>query len=252
MPFVCNYCKGVFCADHRLPEFHNCEKLDVVRVPGLIKKNNLSLIKGKTRSLHRSGRIEIQNLLIAWLVLSFCFSLRFFWGALSFFPQIFIISLSTAGIGFIIHELMHKFSAQRYGHWAEFRVWPLGLVMALIISIASAGNFIFAAPGATYILPRSHTWSAEVDKKQNAFISLAGPLSNAVLALLFYILMLSSTTYWPWFIGWMGLQVNLWLAAFNMIPFGNIDGRKIYSWSSIVWALVAIPLWLGVFVLFFA
>ncbi|MHA1651875.1 MAG: AN1-type zinc finger domain-containing protein, partial [Candidatus Helarchaeota archaeon] len=27
MPFICNYCGNAFCADHRLPENHNCKNI---------------------------------------------------------------------------------------------------------------------------------------------------------------------------------------------------------------------------------
>ncbi len=27
MPFICNYCQGTFCSDHRLPENHNCKNI---------------------------------------------------------------------------------------------------------------------------------------------------------------------------------------------------------------------------------
>jgi hypothetical protein len=27
LPYICKYCGGVFCVEHRLPEKHNCEKL---------------------------------------------------------------------------------------------------------------------------------------------------------------------------------------------------------------------------------
>ncbi|RLI30914.1 hypothetical protein DRO51_04425, partial [Candidatus Bathyarchaeota archaeon] len=30
LPYRCNYCGGIFCVDHRLPEKHNCSKLEEV------------------------------------------------------------------------------------------------------------------------------------------------------------------------------------------------------------------------------
>jgi len=27
IPFKCNYCKNIYCGDHRLPENHNCSEL---------------------------------------------------------------------------------------------------------------------------------------------------------------------------------------------------------------------------------
>jgi len=44
-----------------------------------------------------------------------------------------------------------------------------------------------------------------------------------------------------WDVAYRGLQINLLLAGFNMLPFGPLDGRKIRAWSTLVWAVVAVP-----------
>jgi len=31
LPYVCHYCGGVFCVEHRLPEKHNCKGLEELR-----------------------------------------------------------------------------------------------------------------------------------------------------------------------------------------------------------------------------
>jgi predicted nucleic acid binding AN1-type Zn finger protein len=31
LPYICTYCGRTFCAEHRLPEIHNCEKLSLVQ-----------------------------------------------------------------------------------------------------------------------------------------------------------------------------------------------------------------------------
>jgi Zn-dependent protease len=35
--------------------------------------------------------------------------------------------------------------------------------------------------------------------------------------------------------------INLHLAAFKLIPFGPLDGRKIFEVNRLVWTIVAIP-----------
>ena len=42
------------------------------------------------------------------------------------------IILIALGFGFVFHELGHKFVAQYYGAQAEFRMWPMGLILALV------------------------------------------------------------------------------------------------------------------------
>jgi Zn-dependent protease len=39
----------------------------------------------------------------------------------------------------------------------------------------------------------------------------------------------------------IGARLNLWLAAFNLLPFPPLDGFKVFSWKPAVWALVALP-----------
>jgi Zn-dependent protease len=35
--------------------------------------------------------------------------------------------------------------------------------------------------------------------------------------------------------------INLYLAGFNLIPFGTLDGRKIFEANRLAWAIVAAP-----------
>jgi Zn-dependent protease len=44
---------------------------------------------------------------------------------------------------------------------------------------------------------------------------------------------------------WSGVLLNLWLAAFNMLPIVILDGQKVFSWDKKIWALVTIPLWVA-------
>jgi Zn-dependent protease len=151
----------------------------------------------------------------------------------------FLIAAGTLGPGFVLHELSHKFVAQRYGYWAEFRMWPYGL---LLVFLGALIGFFFAAPGATYISGSSIT------EKENGVISLAGPMTNVALALLFLPFLifgaLSSSLYGAisLAVGGLGLQINLVLAAFNMIPIFPLDGSKVFRWSKVLWVSAFLPL----------
>ncbi len=189
------------------------------------------------------GRNEVRELLIAWLVLSFSFSA----GALlspGYFLQIFALSLGTVGLGYILHELAHKFTARRYGARAEFRLWTWGLMLSLLLALASGGRLIFAAPGAVYITPLAQPlyWSYRSIRRETGLVALSGPLTNAVLAFVFYLISFLGGLFRH--IGVWGCEVNLWLASFNMLPLLYLDGWKVFSWSRAVWALVTAPLWM--------
>ncbi len=147
------------------------------------------------------------------------------------FLIIFAIALFTAGLGFLLHELMHKYVAQSYGLFAEFKAFYNMLWLAVGLSLF---GFIIAAPGAVMI-------SGRVTKERNGKISLAGPMTNIVLASVFLILILIFNTegIFKYFLGF-GLTINSLLAAFNMIPIMPFDGAKIISWNRIIYGLTTI------------
>jgi Zn-dependent protease len=138
---------------------------------------------------------------------------------------------------FIIHELGHKFAAKYYGCWAEFRADPSGLRFGVILALLL--GIVFMAPGAVMV-------AGNVSRKQNGHIAIAGPLVNLAL-LLFGIgaggVLLSVFGGY----GLAELVVFYWLAAnsilgaFNMLPFGPLDGRKIKTWSEpVFWVTISI------------
>ena len=201
-------------------------------------------------------RRELIALITAWIVLGVSFSTRYmFAGWFSnpiAFLEVFLLTMLVIGTGFLGHELAHKFTAQRYGAWAEFRLWTIGAIMALVFAAIPPGTFVFAAPGAVYIASRSTYIGDAMDRKTNGIISLTGPLVNIAAAGIFglaYVglsaagiraFVINGFNFLPW-----AIFINLWLGAFNMIPFFILDGQKVLTWNRTIWALITIPLWLA-------
>ena len=187
---------------------------------------------------------EIQDLLIAWVALGLAFAIFFAGGGnaaialVTGSPTAFVIalvvSLLTAGIGFLFHELGHKVVAVRYGNIAAFKAEYNMLFLAIMSAFL---GFIFAAPGAVHHRGR-------LTERQHGLIALAGPAVNLVLAVVFVPLWLGGAALGIdllELLGGRGLAVNLFLAAFNMIPIGALDGKTIVGWSKAVWAAVFLP-----------
>ena len=183
----------------------------------------------------RTSRTEIVDILKAWMALSFAFT--FIYAGASVlggdinkifslnFASIFVVSLFTAGFGFLLHELSHKFMAQHYGCAAEFRAWDQLLYLAVALAVFI--GFIFAAPGAVMI-------SGMVTRKENGVISAAGPATNYLLAMIFLGLSFLLPAWTNVFA--TGFSINIWLGVFNLIPFGPLDGKKVFYWNKLVWS----------------
>ena len=178
---------------------------------------------------------EIRDLIISFIVIALGFTILYSNGDYSHVTLIFPVVMIGVGAGFIFHELGHKFVAMHYGYYAEYELWPTGLLIALVSSFF---GFIFAAPGAVVI------YSNGMEKKTNGLISIAGPIVNIVLGLIFFLILgsLGNFVYTEtgaivYLICVLGTRINFFLAAFNLLPIPPLDGSKVMSWSVPVWLI---------------
>ena len=187
--------------------------------------------------------------------------------ALTHPDNLMVVGLAV-GTGFLLHELAHKFVAQHYGYRAEYKASINGLGLTAIMALVI--GFVFAAPGAVMIRKVSSPSSNSIyeynesddaywdrlERKvgnEDLWISLAGPMTNIILAAFFFAMFQLFTTSTvlsglsPDNIGLLvimtatALSINLMLAAFNLIPIDPLDGGKIFRGNAMVWMVVALP-----------
>ena len=178
---------------------------------------------------------EIRDLIISFIVIALGFTILYSNGDYSHVTLIFPVVMIGVGAGFIFHELGHKFVAMHYGYYAEYELWPTGLLIALASSFF---GFIFAAPGAVVI------YSNGMEEKTNGIISIAGPIVNIILGLIFFLILVSlgdfaytETGYLVALTCVLGTRINFFLAAFNLLPIPPLDGSKVMAWSVPVWLI---------------
>ena len=174
------------------------------------------------------SRIELRDIAISVGVLAAAFTIIYARANTTFFSDNiavnsamwFVTSLVIVSVCFLLHEFGHKFVAQKYGAWAEYRMFPQGLGLCLLFSFF---GFLFAAPGAVVI-------NGYIDQKRNGIISVAGPAVNLVLGALF-IGLLFVTGGRLHAIIYLLAHFNVFLALFNLIPIPPLDGSKIVKWN---------------------
>lgn len=140
----------------------------------------------------------------------------------------FILGAVAASVGCVVvtffHEFCHAIVAYRLG-----------------IPITAAGIDWRGA----FVRP---DWNTNITAFQLAVVAIAGPLSTACVALAVAIfnalgvkpgIVKNSLHFFA--------MVNLKLAAFNMLPFGYMDGQRVFDWFTNATALNTTPLTMGIF-----
>ena len=231
IPFRCNYCQELFCHIHRNPINHSCPFIDKYTE----KRKGVLLDKGQHNMENRSSRImnsisrairikssktELLHLSVAALLVTAVGLSLNNYRYISW--QFLAIFLSA----FLVHELAHKFLAQFYGSWAEFRAQMYGLIVTAISALPIM-PFKFIAPGAVMV--------GLSDRNRFGRVALIGPLTNLVMGFAFLALSYFYYPYYP-YLG-AGASFNGWIAIFNLMPFGVLDGQKIFDWNKVVWGL---------------
>jgi len=254
MPYACPHCGGQFCSQHRLPENHTCPQINQARTQRqtTVKENMTQTGSGynysfnfnpqptKTRRRSISSPKELKHISIAaLLIIGIGFSIgiynKFIYGATYWTVNMMAVFSVCLMASFLIHELAHKFTAQKRGLWAEFRLTMSGTLITLISVFLP--TFKVIAPGAMMI-------SGTSDRRGILKISIAGPITNILFASVFFTLTLTLQSIIPWWWNYVFVLVgfiNAFMAVFNLIPFGMFDGYKIFSVDKKIWAITFVP-----------
>ena len=173
---------------------------------------------------------EAKQIIVADAALTIAFSLALaggIFGKLGGFLALLPIAFIAVTLSFVLHELMHKFTAQHYGAIAAFQTSTMGLLITLGTSLF---GFLFGIPGATVIYTNSFT------VRQNGITSLAGPLTNfAVFAVFFIIFLFTPSGSYINLTASLVMFISILLAFFNMLPIMPLDGSKVLHWNKRVY-----------------
>ena len=235
MPFRCKYCGGYYCSEHRLPEMHNCTggyqySRSTTGQTGFTPTGYSYSAPRRARTLGLFGKNELRDLGIGLGIIILILFSSIGWTSLQRDPVFLVGALLIYGLAFILHELAHKFMAQRYGYWAEFKLNQQGLIITLLSLIS---RFKIIAPGAVMI-------GNIANMDHYGKVSIAGPATNIGLGIIYFMIALMTGSLMINQLALLGVKINASLALFNLIPFGIFDGAKIIKWNRYVWGAAVV------------
>jgi len=143
-----------------------------------------------------------------------------------------IITLVILVFSAILHEIAHGYVAERFGDPTarlmgrltldpRKHIDPIMSIALPLLLLISGSPIIIGGAKPVPVDP----FNLRDGRKDLALVSLAGPLTNIVIAVIFSLIF----RIFPSGIIGLVVQLNLLLAIFNLIPIPPLDGSKIFS-----------------------
>jgi len=214
--------------------------------------------------MFRYTKKELRNFFIVILTLTFVFAFNdgrpsfelYYW--LTNFVKVFLI----VTLGILVHDLGHDFIVRKQGFNSEFKYWglkrfsirkepffprqinifgkkytiesfPLGILMAILITLFSNGQLYWAAISSYSLLKiKAHRLGrkfVEVTDFEEAKIAIAGPL--AMLFLMVLLKIFNTGGIFDQFVSIYSIVI-----VYDMLPLPGLDGFKVVMGSKPLFA----------------
>lgn len=204
-------------------------------------------LKDKIKRYFAFSNEEIKGMVVATLIIGFIISFKE-WGhgdefdamvgLKNLFSSILIVALAM-----IAHQTGQRIAGLHAGFQVQWNMWLYGLMIGLVLILVSRGNIWFIAPGGFIIKHmtqhRIGYFRYGINKWALAWIALAGPASNILLAGFFKTIQL-----WFKFIPINDALVNkvflfnLVFAAYSLLPIPPLDGSHIFFASRLFFSFI--------------
>jgi Zn-dependent protease len=155
----------------------------------------------------------------------------------------YVNCILIVGLAVLAREAAVRLGAIQYGQKAEFRLWGVGLGLALALAVLSNGNIPLLVYGGFVIsfIPRQRIGYFRYGLSFNnmAIAAFYGCLANLLLALFFKFFL-----FMPNPLIQKAMLINIIMAALNMLPIPPLAGSQIFfasrTWYVFCLAVVVI------------
>jgi len=196
--------------------------------------------------------IVASSIVLGFIVSGFQTSKVLWYSALSIFSIVLINTLfkKIAGYYFESDVKVNLWEIKRYGWRSENvfkRAMPAGIFLPIIFKILTLGRMnwlaflTFDVEAKVSRAARRHdiyTFS-ELSEYHLGVIAAWGIFANLLFALIAYLIGFPQEMNF--------VKLSIYYTLFNMIPFSDLDGNKIFFGSMILWSFLAAIVLLGVF-----
>jgi Zn-dependent protease len=170
--------------------------------------------------------------------------------------SIFLFVGLVAGVTIIAIQIASRIFANHYKMIAEFKFWDIG-ALALIITTLFV-SIPFARPAMVVVKEEGEEIHGEHENKEAkledanaekgalaenplavAILAISSPYTGLVLSIVFLLFILYGGLLGE--IGISGIKISALLSSYTLLPFKPMEGRNIFKWNKLIWAMMFVP-----------
>ena len=196
----------------------------------------------RIRRFYRWEKREKRDLLITILLVAFMFGYND--GRESFVPIAwfghFLLTLFFVSLTVLVFDGAMKVAALHQGYRAEYRMWPQGLAIGVIVTLITGGKFYLILPGGLFLhhmmILRLGKFRYGINTMAQGVIAAAGPVANLILATI-ALTFSAQLNIMPELFNYMAM-INLWFLIYQLLPIPKINGMHIFFMSRLAYVFI--------------
>ena len=192
----------------------------------IASKSEITIVK-RVGSIFTLTKEEIFAYVVSLTVLTFAFTYSNANSLEQFIIMIPVVLATSIVVEFSKNVLISMIARSR-GVWTEHRLWYFGLATFLVSTLAFKTPF--SSPS------RNVHHSESLTNRLTGLLASSSVLIGLVFAAIFYAFLVTGVPY----IGGIGLGMCLLMALFDSMPLRAMNGKDIYDWNRVIWAVLFI------------
>ncbi len=155
-----------------------------------------------------------------------------------------------SAITIIICQMASRLFATRFKMEAEYKFWGVGAISLILTSFLL--SMPFAMPAKVLVNEEGEEEEEKKEKTEvkkekkhikvpakTGIISISSPYTGFVLSIGFLLFILYGGLLGE--IGLRGIKLSALFCAYNLIPIKPMEGKNVYGWNKLVWAMLFVP-----------
>jgi hypothetical protein len=152
----------------------------------------------------------------------------------------FLLTIIIVTISFLAYDFGMKFAALQQGFRAEYRMWPTGIAIGIIVTLLSKGRFPVVLAGGLFLhhmmILRLGKFRYGLNVMAQGTIAAAGPVANLIL-MTFCLAMSRQLHIMPTLFDYAAF-INGVMMVYQLLPIPRLNGIHIFFMSRLAYVFI--------------